>query len=101
MTSSAVDLIHVPTKTTVHSESERSLQDNKRIALLTLRARLWNDIQEKEKASRNGARKDMIGMGERGSKNWTVRFQDDHVTYHPTGKKIRLKDYLNGDYDLK
>jgi len=95
-----VDLTHVPTGTVVHSESERSQQDNKRRALLPLRSRLWQNLQEKDKASRDAVRKDMVGRGERSDKIWTVQYQNERVTYHPTGKKFRLKEYLSGDYEV-
>jgi len=99
-TETAVDLTHLPTGTVVHAESERSQQDNKRIALATLKARLWSVMRDKEEAARASSRRTQVGAGMRGDKVLTVRFQDDVVTYHPTGKKIRLKDYLAGDYDF-
>lgn len=100
-TESAVDLTHTPTGLVVHCESERSQQQNKAIALSKLRARLWDAQQGQAAQERAKTRKDQLGTGQRGDKSWTVRTQDDQVTYHPTGQKFRLKDYLEGDYTIQ
>jgi peptide chain release factor 1 len=94
----AVDLKHVPSGLVVHAESERSQSDNKRVALATLRARLWQAQREREKSSRDAARRSQCGSGMRGDKVVTVRTQDGQVTYHASGRKIRLRDYLDGNW---
>jgi peptide chain release factor 1 len=97
-TETAVDLTHRPTGMVVHAESERSQSDNKRIALATLRARLWQAEKEREQQARDASRRAQCGSGERGDKVVTIRVQDGQVTYHASGRKIRLKDYLDGDW---
>lgn len=99
-TESAVDLTHRPSGVVVHCESERSQLQNKAIALSMLRARLWEDQQSKARAAQNGARRQQLGSGARGDKSWTVRTQDDTVTYGGTGQKFRLRAYLAGDYEI-
>jgi peptide chain release factor 1 len=100
-TETAVDLKHRPSGLVVHAESERSQQDNKRIALATLRARLWQAQQEREQAARDADRRAQCGSGMRGCKTWTIRVQDEIVTYHASGQKFRLRDYLAGDYEIQ
>lgn len=100
-TETAVDLKHVPTGVVVHCESERSQNQNKILALGFLRSRIWQSIQEREHQQRSKDRRSQIGTGQRGDKNWTVQVQNDRVTYHPTGQKFRLKDYLSGRYTVQ
>ena len=97
-TETAVDLTHRPTGTVVHAESERSQGDNKRIALATLRARLWQAQKEREKNSRDADRRSQCGTGERGDKTWTIAVQRGEATHHASGRKIRLRDYLDGNW---
>jgi peptide chain release factor 1 len=94
----AVDLTHIPTGVQVHAESERSQTDNKRCALAALRARLWVSMKDKADRERAATRKAQVGCGARGDKTVTIRTQDGQVTFHATGRKIRLKDYLAGDW---
>lgn len=96
-TESAVDLLHVPTGTAVHCETERSQQDNKRLALAALRARIVAAEREAERQQRGAARKDQIGSGMRGDKRRTIRCQEGTVTDHVTGRTWRLRDYLRGE----
>mgnify|MGYP003393818347 CR=1 FL=1 len=99
-TCSAVDLTHRPTGVTVHCESERSQHQNKVNALTFLRATLWQAQIDKAHADRATLRKEQVGVGSRGDKTWTIRTQDDWVTHHPTGSKFRLRDYLQGVYEV-
>jgi len=96
----AVDLTHRPSGMRVHAESERSQSDNKRIALATLRAKLWAAAKEQEESARACSRREQVGCGARGDKTWTIRTQDAIVTHHPSSKKFRLRDYLAGIYDI-
>lgn len=97
-TESAVQLRHIPTGIMVRCETERSQYRNKQTALATLRARLWELRQNEAHNSTASMRKGQVGSGARSDKSWTVRYQDSIVTQHATGRKIRLKDYLAGNY---
>jgi peptide chain release factor 1 len=96
-TESAVDLVHVPTGTVVHCESERSQQENKRLALGALRARILAVERDRDRKERGAARKDQIGSGMRGDKRRTIRCQEGTVTDHVTGRTWRLREYLRGE----
>lgn len=98
-TESAVDLVHVPTGIAVHCENERSLQQNKAVALAKLSARLAERARAIEHASRSAERRAQIGSGMRGDKRRTIRCQDGVVVDHPTGRTWRLRDYLRGDFE--
>jgi peptide chain release factor 1 len=98
-TESAVQLKHVPTGIVVRCESERSQHQNRATALTTLRARLWQDLQDKARDGRNADRKSQVGSGMRGDKIRTYRTQDDSVTDHRTGKRTSLKDVMRGILD--
>lgn len=99
-TDSAVDLTHRPTGVVVHCETERSQLQNKANALALLRSRIWEAQRSQELAQRSKERREQVGTGQRGDKNWTVRYQDGIVTYEPTRQKFRLREYLAGSYEI-
>lgn len=98
-TESAVQLKHVPTGIMVRCESERSQHQNRATALSALRAKLWQDIQDRGREGRNAERRCQVGSGMRGDKVRTYRTQDDSVTDHRTGRKASLKSVMRGDLD--
>ena len=44
-------------------------------------------------------RKDQVGSGQRGDKRRTIRFRDNQVTDHITGKSMPATDYMKGHMD--
>lgn len=44
-------------------------------------------------------RRDQVGTGMRGDKSVTIRFQDDKVTHHSTGKSMTATRYMRGYMD--
>jgi len=97
-TDSAVQLTHLPTKTSVRVEAERSQHLNKELALALLRARLLQQREDKVSSAIAKKRKNQIGSGMRGDKIRTYNFPDNRVTCHLTGKKATLKKVLRGDF---
>jgi peptide chain release factor 1 len=69
---SAVQVIHLPTKTMVRCEYSRDQHRNKAMAIELLRTRLWEKQKNAEIAQRTADRKEQIGTGERGDKRRTV-----------------------------
>lgn len=97
-TESGVRLRHVPSGLTVRIESGRSLPQNKQRALDTLRARLVARRRKAAKAELASHRKTLVGSGMRGDKIRTIRVQDDTVTDHRSGAKLKLRKYLRGEW---
>jgi peptide chain release factor 1 len=100
-TNSAVRLTHLPTKLSIRVETERSQKQNRETALCLLRARLLAARTAAVAGAQDASRRQQAGSGERGDKVRTLRFQDGVVTDHRTNKKIRLKDYLEGNFDFR
>lgn len=62
--------------------------------------RLLDAAQRGEKgATLAGERKGQVGSGMRGDKSVTIRFQDDKVTHHETGKSMSATRYMKGYMD--
>lgn len=97
-TESGVRLRHLPSGLVVRIESGRSLPQNKQRALDTLRARLAKKRRKSAKAELDSHRKELVGSGMRGDKIRTIREQDDTVTDHRSGAKIKLRKYLRGEW---
>ncbi len=96
--SSAIIVTHKPTGTMVRCETERDQHKNKRLAVSILRAKLLSARETAVHAERNDARRAQLGAGARGDKRRTIRTQDDNVTDHVVGKKVRFRDYEKGDF---
>jgi len=88
-------MIHIPTGL-VETCQGREREANQRQARASLDARL--DTAEAEKAASivGGIRNSQIGSGMRGDKTVTIRFQDDRVTNHTTGKIMSASKYMRG-----
>ena len=99
-TESCVIVTHKPTGTVVRIDTERSQHRNRELALGILRARLREVQQKAQMGAANDARKAQLGSGMRGDKVVTVRYQDDQVTYHLLNRKLRLSDYLKGNWEI-
>lgn len=98
VTDSAVTVKHKPSGIVVRCENERSQHQNKENALSLLRAKLFEQQQQKQIDQQNATRKKHVGKGMRGDKIRTIRMQDGVVINHITGKKSKLKDFLRGDF---
>lgn len=99
VTDSAVQMTHRPTGIRVRVETERSQHQNRAYALQLLRARVYEAMQGAKVRARDEERRHQVGSGMRGDKVRTIREQDGQVTDHRTGRKVRLKDYLRGNWD--
>jgi peptide chain release factor 1 len=95
--SSAVRLKHLPSGTVVTSEEERSQEQNRKLALDLLRAKLWQREEEKKEAEIKDYRS-AIGRGMRAEKIRTYNYPQSRVTDHRLNKSWKNLDaIMNGD----
>ncbi|XP_057642298.1 peptide chain release factor 1, mitochondrial isoform X2 [Chionomys nivalis] len=97
-TDSAVRLVHVPTGLVVECQQERSQLRNKEIALRVLRARLYQQIVEKDKCQQQSSRKLQVGTRAQSERIRTYNFTQDRVTDHRIAFEVRdIKEFLRGE----
>jgi peptide chain release factor 1 len=95
--SSAVRLKHQPSGIVVTSEEERSQEQNRKLALDLLRAKLWQREEEKKEAEIKGYRS-AIGRGMRAEKIRTYNYPQNRVTDHRLNKSWKNLDaIMNGE----
>ena len=96
-TDSAVRIVHIPTGTTVIQQDEKSQHKNKEKAMKVLRARLYEAERERLASERAGARKSMVGSGDRSERIRTYNFPQGRVTDHRINLTLhRLPEILEG-----
>ncbi len=78
----AVRIIHKPSGLVVRSQSERSQNANKELAMQILGAKLQQMEEEKEVAKYSGERKLQIGTADRSEKIRTYNILQDRITDH-------------------
>ena len=99
-TDSAVRIVHIPTGLTVIQQDEKSQHKNKAKALKVLRTRLYEMERERLHAERAGARKSMVGSGDRSERIRTYNFPQGRVTDHRINLTLhRLPEILEGEMD--
>ncbi|NXP53129.1 RF1M factor, partial [Heliornis fulica] len=96
-TDSAVRIVHLPTGLVVECQQERSQQLNKEIALQTLRAKLYQQIIEKQLSQEQSSRKLQLGTRAQSERIRTYNFTQDRVTDHRISYDARnIKEILSG-----
>jgi len=99
-TDSAVRIVHIPTGLVVIQQDEKSQHKNKAKALKVLRTRLYEAERERLHAERAGARKSMVGSGDRSERIRTYNFPQGRVTDHRINLTLhRLPEILEGQMD--
>ena len=99
-TDSAVRITHLPTGLVVIQQDEKSQHKNKAKALKVLRTRLYELERERLHAERAGARKSMVGSGDRSERIRTYNFPQGRVTDHRINLTLhRLPEILQGELD--
>lgn len=95
--STAVRLVHKPSGIVVNSRTERFQEQNRKIAMDILRARLWEKAEE-EKIKSVANYRSVIGSGKRSEKIRTYNFPQDRITDHRINKSWgNLEDVVNGN----
>ncbi|XP_068038358.1 peptide chain release factor 1, mitochondrial isoform X2 [Anomalospiza imberbis] len=96
-TDSAVRIVHLPTGLAVECQQERSQQLNKEIALRMLRAKLYQQVLEKQLSQEQSARKLQLGTRAQSERIRTYNFTQDRVTDHRISYDARnIKEILSG-----
>lgn len=95
----AVRLRHQPSGIVVSAQTERFQEQNRKIALDLLRAKLFERSEEEKERTIAGYRSP-IGRGMRSEKIRTYNFPQDRVTDHRIGKSWgNLEDVMDGNLE--
>jgi len=97
---SAVRITHLPTKTVVQCQDERSQRQNKEKAMRHLRAKLLEMEKAKLQSQTAETRRAQVRSGDRSEKVRTYNFPQNRVTDHRIGLTVyHLDSILNGALD--
>ncbi len=96
----AVRLTHRPSGIVVECQSERSQARNKEKAMEILRAKIYQEQQEKQRSETAAERREQIGTAMRAEKIRTYNFPQNRITDHRINKSWHnLEDILEGKLD--
>lgn len=99
-TDSAVRITHLETGIVVTQQDEKSQHKNRDKAMKVLRARLYEHERAIVDAERSGARKSMVGSGDRSERIRTYNFPQGRVTDHRINLTLHaLPQILEGQLD--
>lgn len=94
----AARVVHKPTGMMVKIQSERSLTQNKQVAIAIIQARLQEAEEAKQNAELAAERKSQVGSGDRSEKIRTYNYPQSRVTDHRVGfTSHNLQAVIDGD----
>src|SRR5580698_4506833 len=97
-TESAVRITHLPTGIAVAQQTEKSQHKNKAHAMKLLKAKLYDMERARVDNARAGARKSMVGSGDRSERIRTYNFPQGRVTDHRINLTLyKLDRIISGD----
>lgn len=100
-TDSAVRITHLPTGMIITCQDERSQTQNKERAMKVLRARLYEQEQEKKDREHADTRRVQVGSGDRAEKIRTYNFPQTRLSDHRINFTVyRLPEIMLGNLDL-
>lgn len=91
-------VIHKPTGLK-ESRQGRVREKNLTDAKNALMKRIVKHRSDQEKSKQDHVKRNQVGSGMRGDKTFTIRFQDDTVIRHETGKRMLASSYMEGNMD--
>ena len=99
-TDSAVRLTHLPTKTVVECQAERSQHRNRERAMSLLQAKLLSEAVSQQEQEQAAKRKSLVGSGDRSQRVRTYNYLQGRITDHRINLTLyKLEDVLAGDLD--
>jgi len=96
---SSCRITHIPTGEIATAQT-RSRQNSLKLAMEDIQQRVDKLVKTSYNTHIASDRRQQVGSGMRGDKIRTIRFQDNIVTDHNTGKKTTAQKYMNGCMDL-
>ena len=96
----AVRVTHLPTDISVTCSDQRSQRQNRERAMRLLRARLYDQEQQRQQEQIAAARRAQVKSGDRSEKIRTYNFPQDRLTDHRIGLTLHnLPALMNGEID--